>query len=335
MKPSILKKQQKRKRNKSKGTCSTHFTPYPFEPLTALYTQSWQIAALFKLNITQRFRQLHDHYLVNEKRIPFRAFYEQSIQDYIVEARLRFQFKRLLNAYRVYKINQRPLDNVDPITFSPIQECICVYSMKERRRYFFEADSLNKGIRKNLYYSQYTIPEPKEPINVITNRPFSRVQLISIFEQLRSTKQRIEDLSIYRTLQFQIQVWKRYMYRQLRMTAIREELQNPKSLDGQDMLLDFIKDSMVATRFPLTERFEAILESAVYWYSDHTLLGLLRTLCMKSYESNLFKVEIHEILMMQFANLFSRHFPKCALWDQVEDRLVADAEALRELEALE
>jgi hypothetical protein len=342
MKPSVLKKRQRerahlqiKKRPRRPSTNTSH-TPFPFEPLTALYTKNCQIAALFKLNLGERFRQLHNHYLVPLlKPNPFSSFYEQSIQDYLVESRLRFQFKRLLNAYRLHTIHKRPLDSIDPITFSPIQEPICVYSMKDRRRYLFEADSLNKGIRKNLYHSQYTIPEPKEPIHVITNRPFTYVQLISIFEQLRSTKQRIEDLSIYRSLQFQIQVWKRYMHRQLRMTAIREELQNLKSLEGQDMLLDFIKNSMAATRFPLTERFETILESAVYWYPDHTLIGLLRTLCIKSYESNLFKIEIHEILLMQFANLFSRHFPKCSLWDQVEDRLIADTEALKELEALD
>ena len=125
------------------------------------------------------------------------------------------------------------------------------------------------------------------------------------------------------------------MYRQLRMTAVKEELQNPKSLDGQDMLTDFIKDSMIITKFVITDRFEVILDSAVQWYPDHPLIGLLRTLCIKSYESELFKIDIHEVLMLQFASIFARNFPRCDLWSQVEDRLIADAQALREMEALD
>jgi hypothetical protein len=266
---------------------------------------------------------------------PFQSIYNELIKHYIIELRLRYQFKRLLNAYRVRKADQKSSDLVDPITMSPIREPIYVYSVKDRRRYIFEADSLNKSIRRNLYHSQYTVPEPKAPINVFTNRPFTEVQMCSIFEQIRSTRQRIEDLSTYRSLQFQLPIWRRYMARQLRIAAIKEELQNPKSLDGQDMLTDFIKDSMAATKFVLTDKFEMILQSAVEWYPDHPLIGLLRTLCIKTYESELFKIDIHEILMMQFANLFSRNFPKCSLWSEVEDRLVADTEALREMEALD
>jgi len=305
--------------------------------MTTLYkdTHSWLLAPVFTLGLHGRLHLLSTTYAAAfdiEGLYPFRDHCNQFVRDYIIEIRLRYQFKRLLNAYRIHKMNQKSTDRVDPITFNPIRDPICVYSVSERRRYLFEPDSLNKSIRKNLYHSQYTIPEPKEPINVYTNRPFTFVQLISIFEQLRTTHQRIEDLSIYRTLQFQLPIWKRHMDRPLRMVAIREELQNPTSLDGQDMLADFIKDSMASTRFPLTERFEHILDNAIHWYPDHTLLGLLRTLCVKSYESSLFKIEIHEILMMQFAKLFSRNYPKCGLWDQVEDRLVADSDALKEQE---
>jgi len=306
--------------------------------MTTLYkdTRSWQLAPLFTISLHKRLHLLSTTYAAAfdlDKVFPFRELCNQFVRDYLIEIRLRYQFKRLLNAYRLHKMNKKSTDRIDPITFNHIQRPIRVYSVLERRCYLFDPDSLNKSIRKNLYHSQYTIPEPKDPINVYTNRPFTFVQLLSIFEQLRSTNQRIEDLSLYRTLQFQLQIWKRHMDRALRLTAIREELQNPKSLEGQDMLADFIKDSMVLTRFPLTERFEHILDNAIYWYPDHILFGLLRTLCIKSYESNLFKIEIREILMMQFANLFQRNYPKCALWDQVEDRLVADSEALKEQEA--
>ena len=305
--------------------------------MTTLYkeTRSWLLAPVLTMTLHKQYHLLSTTYAAAfdpDHTHPFQDYCNEFVRDYIIEIRLRHQFKRLLNAYRVYKMNQKSTDRIDPITFNPIRDPIRVYSVPERRCYLFDPDSLNKSIRKNLYHSQYTIPEPKDPINVYTNRPFTFVQMISIFEQLRLTNQRIEDLSLYRTLQFQLRVWKRHMDRALRMTAIRDELQNLTSLDGQDMLADFIKDSMVATRFPLTERFEHILDNAIHWYPEHTLLGLLRTLCVKSYESSLFKIEIHEVLMMQFANLFQRNFPKCSLWDQVEDRLVADSAALKEQE---
>ena len=316
------------------------YPSYPFKPVTSLFrgNYAWQIAPLMRMNIKGRCTQLSTSYAAAfdpAQDHPFQNFYIAFVKEYLIELRLRYQFRRLLNAYRVHKANQKSTDFVDPVTLNPIREPIYVYSVKDRRRYIFEADSLNKSIRKNLYHSQYTIPEPKAPINLFTNRPFTDVQLMSIVEQLRATKQRIEDVSTYRTLQFQLPIWRRYMYRQLRMTAIKEELQNSKSLDGQDMLTDFIKDSMIITKFVITDRFEVILDSAVHWYPDHPLIGLLRTLCIKSYESELFKIDIHEVLMLQFASIFARNFPRCDLWSQVEDRLIADAQALREMEALD
>lgn len=344
LKPSVLKAQrkeakarkeleEKRKKRLQWHVKKKHYTAFfaPPQP-SSLYKGIYGnvIGSLFKQPLTKRLYTINTWYPV---RVPTDLFNTQFQKEYLIEARIRFQFKRLLNAYRIRKMNNKSTDMMDPITFCPIEHPIFVYSMKPLRRYIFEADSLNKGIRKNLYYSQYTIPSPKDPINVITNQPFTAPQLISIFEQLRATKQRIEDLSIFRSVGFCLPVWKRYMFRQLRLTAIKDELQNYQSYEGQDILADFIKDSMAAVNIPLTNFFEDVLSRAIQWYPGHPLLQLLRTLCIKYYESNIFKLDIHAILMMQFNNLFIRHYPSGDLWIQTRDRMLADSQAEAEAEA--
>ncbi len=344
LKPSILKARRKEARarkeieERRKDRLKYHakkkrrYTLRAPPPIPSLYKGIYThiLGPLFHQPLTRRLHTIHTWYPV---RAPTDVFCTQLQKEYLIEARLRFQFKRLLNAYRVRKMNEKSTDMMDPITFCPIEHPIFVYSLKPRRRYVFEADSLNKGIRKNLYYSQYTIPLPKDPINVITNQPFTAPQLISIFEQLRATKQRIEDMSIFRSIGFCLPVWKRYMFRQLRLTAIKDELLNMESYEGQDMLADFIKDSMGSVNIPLTNVFEDILMRAIQWYPGHTLLQLLRTLCIKYYESNIFKLDIHTLLMLQFDNLFKKHYPNGDLWAQTRDRMLADSQAEAEAEA--
>jgi hypothetical protein len=230
-------------------------------------------------------------------------------------------------------MDKKSSDYIDPITLNPILHPIRVYDVSKRRSYVFEADSLNKAIRKNLYAHQYTVPGPKKPINILTNRPFTYVQLVSIHNQLLSTRTRMEDFAFFRKWQFKLETWKMYMYNHIYLAAVKEELYNHQSMDGRDMLEDFIKDMMFLTKIPLTDLFELVIPNAISWYPEHPLLQSLRALCVSSYESNIYQLNVGLLIANRFVTLFKPNYPKCTLWDQVLDRMKADSDAERELEA--
>jgi hypothetical protein len=344
MKPSVKKRKErlerlddkKRRRllqtkNANTNTNTIHYfpqqiTPFVFKSGTILtQPHTWIIHRLFKMPLKQRIAEFAN-YEINVKSV-FPSFTDAVFKEYMVEMRLRYQFRRLANAWIRRQMDRKSSDLIDPITLNPIAHPIYVYDRRQKRRYVFEAESLNKAIKKNLYAQQYTIPQPKRPINILTNKSFMYVQLISIYDQLLSTRCRMEDFSLFRKWGFRLETWKHHMYKHIYMTAIKEELYNYQSADGQDMLEDFIKDMMSACNIHLTHLFETTLTNAVAWYPDHSLLQQLRSLCVTSYEANIFHLNTGVLIAARFDNLFRPNHPKCPLWDMVTDRMQADSDA--------
>jgi hypothetical protein len=286
---------------------------------------------LFKMPLKQRLAQFAQYEMDVKKVFPW--FTEAVFNEYIVEMRLRYQFRRLANAFIRRQMDRKSSDLIDPITLNPIVHPIYVYDRRQKRRYIFEAESLNKAIRKNLYAAQYTVPHPKRPINILTNKAFSYVQFISIYDQLLSTRCRMEDFSMFRKWGFRLESWKHYMYNHIYLTAIKDELYNYQSVDGRDMLEDFIKDMMSVCDIPLTSRFEVILANAVAWFPDHSLLQQIRSLCVSSYEANIFHLNVTLLITAKFDNLFRPNHIKCSLWEMVTDRMKVDADAEAELDS--
>ena len=328
-----IDKRRKKARAKSKalpGQYPTNAT-FAFTPGTVLIQpHTWLFYGFFKKSLKQRLSMLAQEDAICAP--VFSSFQESIRHEYLVEMRLRFQFKRLLNAWRLRQMDKKTSDFIDPVTLYPIRRPVYVYDSVQKRRYVFEADSLNKAIKKNLYTHQYTVPTPRKPVNLLTNKPFTFAQLVSIYDQLMACKLRIEDFSLYRKWQFRIDTWKLYMGEHLYMAAIKEELYNYQSSDGKDMLEDFIKDMAAIIKIHLTERFELIITNAVNWYPEHQLLQLLRSLCLSSYESNTFQLNTGLLIANRFSHLFKPNYPHCDLWDQVWDRMVADSAAERALE---
>jgi hypothetical protein len=347
MKPSVRKRQERADNKKRRriyqntNTNTVHYFPqqtqqtpssFAFKSGTILtQPHTWLIYRLFKMPLKQRLAQFA-HYEMEVKKV-FPSFCEAIFKEYMVEMRIRYQFRRLANAWIRRQMDRKSSDLIDPITLNPIVHPIYVYDRRQKRRYVFEAESLNKAIKKNLYAQQYTVPHPKRPINILTNKPFMYVQLISIYDQLLSTRCRMEDFSLYRKWGFRLETWKHHMYNHIHMTAIKEELYNYQSADGQDMLEDFIKDMMSGCNIPLTHLFETILTNAVAWYPDHSLLQQLRSLCVTSYEANIFHLNTGVLIAARFDNLFRPNHPKCPLWDMVMDRMQADSDAEAAAEA--
>jgi len=249
----------------------------------------------------------------------FAIYKDRIYEDYLKEYRFRTLFKKLLYHWRVkfyIRNSKEGSECLDPITFLPIENPIMVYDTKQKRRFQFEAQSLAIAIRKNLYFQQYGVPQPKRPINLITNRSFTNVQMISIHHQLTRQPIRIDDYGTFRRLEFNIERWKLFMFAHLQMAAYREELYDYHSENGQDMIHDYIMDMMCILDYSPKPSFKAIVLSILVWWPDHPIIETIRQLCLKSYEADYFLLSVKPILLMRFKKVIDSLWPKSELLDR-------------------
>lgn len=89
----------------------------------------------------------------------------------------------------------------DPVTMETPKRPIYVFDMKQRISFLYDARTLRKTIENRILLSDYMFSEPKKPVNLLTNTPFSYGQLISIIRQCKKYGEFswiLEDLYKYR-----------------------------------------------------------------------------------------------------------------------------------------
>ena len=288
--------------------------PQPVVPIryfSSVYN-AYRIAHMLRYNCTSIAQSLF-YLSTNDLGPYFKTIYEGICNDYLMERKFRGIFRRLINRWRIRRIDAKPQDLIDPITFMPIENLVSVYDMEQRRKYCFDALSLVKCITKDLFRQQYTIPSPQMPKNVVTNRPFKFQQLISIQRQLSAIPGAVY-FSYFRKVGFCLNQWKLYMGRTLRLAAIKEELNDIRSYDGKEMLADFIKDTMIEIGIVVTDHFEQVITDAIEWYPDNPLLARLRHLCVLSHEAHIYRIDNQPTLLHMFDATFRKTYPDGPLW---------------------
>lgn len=71
----------------------------------------------------------------------------------------------------------------DPVTMEIPKNPVTIIDFKKRMCFVYDARTLRKTIENRLLLSDYMFPEPKEPVNLLTNEPFNLGQLISVYNQ--------------------------------------------------------------------------------------------------------------------------------------------------------
>ena len=302
-------------------------------PFTQLYN-FFEVQSLFSLPFVSRMNKLLTYDVYQNPRpyssVPafvkltgcdiFTMHKNRLYEDYLRELRARTLFKYLLYAWRLKRLSKETEEILDPITFMPIEKPVYVYDLKQKRRFVFEAQTLGLSVRKNLYAQQYGISQPKRPINVIMNRPFTQYQLMSMYDQLTRHGIRTTDIGIYRRFEFNIDRWKIYMCSQLQIQAYRDELYDYQSDNGKDMLHDYILDSMNFFEYSYRNSFKVTLSHILNWWPDHPVLEMLRSICLKSYEAEYFHLNVHPILMMRCKRAIDALWPKSELLENAVKR---------------
>ena len=96
------------------------------------------------------------------------------------------QIKKLVHIHRIYKSLENVKNTVDPVTLDVPLKAVHVLDYLNRLSYVYEASTLRKTIENRLLFSDYMFPEPKPPVNLLSNKPFTRGQLFSIIYACRA-----------------------------------------------------------------------------------------------------------------------------------------------------
>jgi len=137
------------------------------------YTNTWKPPASVTSSI-QKFRAKQENLIKSIKKI------------YMDLYRFTKQIKKLVHCHRIYKSLQNVKNTLDPVTLDAPLKPVFVLDYLNRLCYVYEASTLRKTIENRILFSDYMFPEPKPPVNLLSNEPFTRGQLFSIINACRA-----------------------------------------------------------------------------------------------------------------------------------------------------
>jgi len=98
-----------------------------------------------------------------------------------------FKFREIITPlvfrWQVKKCVKNCKNVEDPVTMEVPKNPVIIIDFKKRMSFVYDARALRKTIENRLLLSDYMFPEPKEPVNLLTNEPFNLGQLISLYNQ--------------------------------------------------------------------------------------------------------------------------------------------------------
>jgi len=148
-----------------------------------------------KFKIAEYIRNLRFTFLDDEQWTPpqIPSFYKKQETEwkkvralYSRLFKLRDVLETLVLNWQIKKCIRNCKNTEDPVTMDLPKNPVRVIDFKNRLSFVYEAASLKRVIENRLLFSDYMFPEPKIPVNLLTNQPFTYGQLISIINQCKS-----------------------------------------------------------------------------------------------------------------------------------------------------
>lgn len=203
------------------------------------------------------------NYYINLRNKVFSAYYK--------EYKLRNAFRKLLQLYRIKKLDKAYIPEIDPITLSELQKPIIIYDWELKRKYAFEASSLANSIESSLTYNEFMFSFPQNPKNPKSNKIFTYSQLISIYYQLINYKEIRWTIISLKENNFNVSVWHLYNRSQLFRQTLKREISCLDTANGRDLFLEFIELIFEECNIDYNEETLKTYEKAVinepnHWY---------------------------------------------------------------------
>lgn len=153
------------------------------------------------------------------------------------------QFKRLIQHWRVNTCMRNCKNTLDTVTLETPRNSVYVLDFTQRTSYVYEASSLRKTIENRIFLSDYMFPEPKEPINTLSNLPFTYGQLLSIHKQCKAYGQFSWILDRYIACDCCVRTFELRFEKELHYEAIKSFfIMNSNA--ANDTVIDFFEDQI-------------------------------------------------------------------------------------------
>lgn len=207
---------------------------------------------------------------------------------YILEFRLRFLFKRLLNIWRVHKLDKTSKQQPDPITFSLPEKEVHIYDWSNRKKFTADAKSLANYIETKLMYNEYGFPVPMYPKNPFNNTDLSYKQMISIYNQLKTHGELKWAFTTFREYNFNKHRWHIYHKSALTMNAIKSSIILLDSIEAHELFSDFIFSKMDELNIPSSAYIIRAYKTAIIKIPNHWFLEKFKSLAISYYEAEHF-----------------------------------------------
>lgn len=209
---------------------------------------------------------------LNYKKI-FTNLKEELYNAYLKEIRLKRIFRKVLQRWRIRRIDRKFEKEIDPITLMEPEKEVYLYDLYGNKKYTFDAKSLSNWIETRLMYSEGGFPIPMYPSNPWTNVEFTYYQMITIYNQLKENGELGWGLVTLRKYNFNKNQWLKYHNSALTLSAIRTSLKKLDSYDSREMLEDFIYLKMdelhIFSPNYITNAYrQAIIKVPNHWYLE-------------------------------------------------------------------
>ena len=258
-----------------------------------LYTSPSCYAPIFlERSIEKRLQKLYDEYneQIIKKKKPRLISESKPVKDqiyelYIYEMRIRWQLKRLLMLWRIYKLNKKAEPVIDLVTMQHIEKPVYIYDRS--RRYTFEAKTLSQTISSYLLHQSGSFSKPLDPKNIYTNTYFTYSQLVSIYYQLQSHGFMSWVIGLFKDADFRIGRFISMNYRLLTLKAVKYQLDKTDTEDSIEMVINFVESISDTIGFNLTDRKRNVLTAALEVIPNHPITAGLRCLTYADLEADI------------------------------------------------
>lgn len=228
-------------------------------------------------------------------------------EAYIKEWKLRFIFKRLINLWKIYKMNKNSEKEIDPITLSEPEKEVILYDWSNKKKFILDAKSLAIMIESKLMYQEYGFPAPMYPRNPKNNVELSYKQMVSIYYQLKSHGELRWGFTTLREYNFNKNRWHLYHKSALTMNAIKANISQLDNVEGREMLLDFIFAKMDELGFIYSVDIYNCYKSAMIHIPNHWYLEKFKIIIMLHFEADHFDRNKDKYINSYCLRTFKKH----------------------------
>lgn len=145
-----------------------------------------------------------------------------------------FKFKQMINRLihqrRYRRCIQNTVNTDDVVTMEIPKKPVYIVSLNYGHSYVYEASTLRKTINARLLHSDYMFVNVCEPLNLLSNEPFTYIQYISLYYQLKAYGMCSLTLELFKSCGFDLERFERRHSQHLKISAIDNHFKNEEDL---------------------------------------------------------------------------------------------------------